>query len=374
MPRRVEEDREEYRKIIRGELHKELKELIRTGRLLGRRDRKGRFIIPIPSIDIPNFRFGKRESGIGRGKGKRGDVIGRKQASPKDGDQAGDQPGDHSLVAVDLDEVLSILQEQLNLPNIEPKRNEKFTVDQYKYTGIKKTGPDSLRHMRRTMRETMLRLIELGEYDEEDPLLIPIPEDMRYKCWKIVKKPINNAVIFFARDYSGSITKERREIISDCCWWMDQWIRKFYKKTETVYVGHDTEAKLLDQEKFYGFTSGGGTYISSAFNLIQEQIDLVYDPDIWNIYIFYFSDLENWGNDDKKVIDIMTKNLSIINLYGIVGILSYNDEDETLIGEIKKEEKLKKSARVRTYFLRDADDKMRIIKQMLGRRLGHYED
>jgi uncharacterized sporulation protein YeaH/YhbH (DUF444 family) len=369
MPRRIEEDRREYRKIIRGELHKELQRLIRTGQMLGRRDRKGRFIVPIPSIDMPDFRFGKPGSGVGRGEGKEGDVIGRDpQESQGDGEgEAGNEEGEHTLVAVDLDDVLDMMQEELNLPNIEPKENPKFTVDNFKYTGIKKNGPDSLRHIRRTMRQTMLRQIETGDYDEENPMIIPLPDDMRYKSWKVVKKPISNAVIFFARDYSGSINSERREIISDCCWWIDSWISRFYDKTERVYIGHDTAATILDRDKFYGYTSGGGTYISSAFELIQEQIDLIYDPNVWNVYIFYFSDMENWGDDDSKVIEIMNKNVDQISLYGIVSVLSYLTDWRTLIGEIRGNDKLSTSKKVRTYSLKDVEDKMEIIKSLLGK-------
>lgn len=366
MPRRIEEDRQEYRKIIKGQLHKELKELISNGKLLGRRGKKGRFIVSLPSIDIPNFRYGGRLSGIGRGEGKEGDVIGK---DPGDGEgrQAGTDPGDHTLVAVDLNEVLDLLQEQLELPNIEPKKNDKLTVDQYRYIHIRKTGPDSLRHIRRTMKQAMLRTLASGEYDEDDPLIIPTPEDMRYKSFKIVKKPLSNAVIFFIRDYSGSIGPEQREIISDCCWWIDHWIARFYERMERVYIGHDTQAVTLDREKFYGYTSGGGTKISSAFKLMKEKMDLIYDPSMWNVYVFYFSDLENWGDDDGTVVTLMRDSLDAVNLYGLVGVMSYMSEDESLLSEAQRDHVLKQSGKVRTYFLRQPDEKMNVIKELLGK-------
>lgn len=370
MPRRVEEDRQEFRRIIRGELHKKLKAFIKNGRLLRKRGKDGRFIVSVPSIDIPNFRFGKNQQGVGRGKGDEGDVIGQDPNSGDEPGEPGEEAGEHTLVAVDLDEVLDLLKEELELPNIEPKQNEKFTVEQYRYTGIKKTGPDSLRHIRRTMREAMIRLIESGDYDEDDPIVIPSPDDMRYKSWRVVQKPISNAVIFFMRDYSGSMDERKREIVSDCSWWIDSWISRFYDKTERVYVGHDTEATILDSSKFYGFTSGGGTRISSAFELAKEQVELLYDPKMWNIYLFYFSDLENWGNDNQRVIELMREQVDHINLFGLVGTFAYYSHymsSTHLLDEIKKDEILGPSDRVRTFNLKSEMEKMDVIKTLLGR-------
>ena len=48
------------------------------------------------------------------------------------------------------------------------------------------------------------------------------------KQYNIIKKPSSNAVIFFARDWSGSMDQYKCDIVSDMSWWIDIWIKRFY--------------------------------------------------------------------------------------------------------------------------------------------------
>ena len=90
------------------------------------------------------------------------------------------------------------------------------------------------------------------------------------------------------------------DIVSDMAWWVDAWIRRFYKRVERCYIWHDTKAKEVDEETFYNYRYGGGTTCSSALKLITKQFENRYPPDKWNIYILYFSDGDNWGDDNQK--------------------------------------------------------------------------
>ena len=40
--------------------------------------------------------------------------------------------------------------------------------------------------------------------------------------------------------------------------------------------------------------------ISSALRLCREIMEKDYDPEDWNIYLFHFSDGDNWSTDDTK--------------------------------------------------------------------------
>ena len=81
-------------------------------------------------------------------------------------------------------------------------------------------------------------------------LITPINSDFRYRQYTEVRKPASNAVVFFARDSSASMNDYKCDIVSDMSWWIDVWIRSFYKRTERIYVCHDTEAFEVDENKF----------------------------------------------------------------------------------------------------------------------------
>src|SRR3954466_7036980 len=77
--------------------------------------------IPLPQIDIPQFRYGQKGGGgVGQGPGQPGQPLGPGQQEPAAG--AGDQPGGHILeVELTMEEMASILGEELSLPRIEPR-------------------------------------------------------------------------------------------------------------------------------------------------------------------------------------------------------------------------------------------------------------
>ena len=57
--------------------------------------------------------------------------------------------------------------------------------------------------------------------------------------------------------------------------------------------------------------------ISSAYKLALNIIEENYNPNDWNIYLFHFSDGDNWsGNDTTECMNILQKNLlPISNLF-----------------------------------------------------------
>ena len=119
------------------------------------------------------------------------------------------------------------------------------------------------------------------------------------------------------------MTQDKCDIISDMAWWIDSWIRRFYDKVERCYIWHDTQAQEVDEKKFYRYRYGGGTTCSSALKLIQNQFENRFPPNTWNIYLFYFTDGENWDGDNELFCDIMEKQMpnNIVNLIGITQVL-----------------------------------------------------
>ena len=71
---RIERDRGRFKKIVRGAIRSGIRKYISHGELIGR---KGRDLvsIPLPQLEIPRFRFGQAQKGVGQGEGNPGDPI-----------------------------------------------------------------------------------------------------------------------------------------------------------------------------------------------------------------------------------------------------------------------------------------------------------
>jgi len=339
MPKRIQEDHKKFRDVVSGRTRRELKRLIKSGSIVRQRPKGGKMSIAIPEIEIPRFVFGDNGSGVGRGPGEEGDVVGRDPQQGKGkGGKAGSDPAEGINIQIDMDDVLKFMQDELELPNMLPKPNETFEEVRIKYNDISKNGPESLRHTRRTMLEALKRLAMTGKLDDKQmvpsskvpiKLITPINSDRRYRQYTEEKIPTSNAVIFFARDCSGSMDDFRCDIVSDMAWWIDCWIKKFYTKVDRCYYVHDTRAQEVNEEEFYTYRYGGGTMCSSAFRAIADQLENRYPPEAYNVYIFYFSDGDNWGGDNEKMVKIMKEELGPhrINMIGISQICSWRYQD-----------------------------------------------
>ncbi len=304
---RVEQDYNRFKDIIRGRIKRELRKYISRGELIGRQGRK-MISIPVPSVDMPHFKFGRNKGGVGQGEGEAGDQVGADEA---DGQQAGDQPGAHILeVELSLEELAAILGEELELPRIEPRGKRSVVSSRDKYRSVRRTGPESLRHFKRTYRKALRRQIASNAYDPEKPFIIPIKEDRVYRSWKDVEQPESCAVIIYMMDVSGSMGDEQKEIVRNEAFWIDTWLTSQYKRIETRFIVHDAAAKVVDRHTFFHLRESGGTKISSAYDLCRKVIEEEFPPEEWNIYPFHFSDGDNWGGGDTEVcVKLLKENL-----------------------------------------------------------------
>ena len=316
MGQKIERDLQRFRKIVRGKVKSNLSKYIGRGEMIGK---KGNDLvsIPLPSIEIPQFRYGQKNSGgVGVGEGQ----VGQPLTAPQgDGEpKAGDQPGGHILeVELSLEELAAILGEELSLPRIEPRGKKNIVTERDKYTSIRQVGPESLRHFKRTYKRALKRQIASRTYDPRDPRIIPIRADKQFRSWKDVPKPEAVAAIIYMMDVSGSMTDEQKEIVRIESFWIDTWIKAHYKGIERAYIVHDAVAHEVDEHTFYHTRESGGTKISSAYDLANKIIDTRYPPTDWNVYAFHFSDGDNWGDDIPHCIDLLSqKLLPKVNLFG----------------------------------------------------------
>src|SRR5213082_4047466 len=99
MGQKIERDQQRFKKIVRGKVKSSLSKYISRGEMIGKKG-KDLVSIPLPSIDIPQFRYGQKGSGgAGQGDGDVGQPLTAPQGDEAGG--AGDQPGGH-ILEVDL--------------------------------------------------------------------------------------------------------------------------------------------------------------------------------------------------------------------------------------------------------------------------------
>jgi sporulation protein YhbH len=302
---RIEHDLSRFKQIVRGKIRQNLRKYVTHGEMIGRKG-KDLVSIPIPQLDVPHFRYGKNGSGgVGQGDGEVGTPIGSGEPEAGKGAAGGD-PGAHVLeVEVSLEELAAILGEELELPRIEPKGKANVEQQKARYTSIRRSGPESLRHFKRTYMEALRRQISSNAYIPEKPRVVPIRDDKRYRAWTEVQLPEANAAIIYMMDVSGSMTDDQKEIVRTAAFWLDTWLKSQYKGLERRYVIHDAAAKEVDEETFYHTRESGGTRISSAYKVAAELIERVFPPSEWNIYCFQFSDGDNWGEDNEKSLELL---------------------------------------------------------------------
>jgi uncharacterized sporulation protein YeaH/YhbH (DUF444 family) len=316
MVNKIEQDHQRFRQIVRGKIRRDLKRFISRGDFIGQEG--GRHVaVPVHDIDIPTFRYGDNSGGVGMGEGNEGESAGK--------GQAGEQAGRHVLeVDVTLEELADILGEELRLPRIEPKGEHNITTIRDKYSGVRPTGPASLRHFKRSYKEALKRQLALGTYDPENPVIVPIKRDLRYRSWTEVKKPQSNALIVYMMDVSGSMGDEQKELVRLEAFWIDTWLRRNYEGVESRYIVHDVAAQEVDRKTFFSVREDGGTRISSAYQKCQEILEQNYDAGDWNTYVFHFSDGDNSSESDNRTcVQIVEKGLlPRVNMFGYCQVAS----------------------------------------------------
>jgi uncharacterized sporulation protein YeaH/YhbH (DUF444 family) len=356
----IKRDHSRFRQIVKGKIKQDLKKYVTNGEMIGRKG-KDMVTIPLPQIEIPRFRFNWKDTGgVGQGEAEDGEAV---------GGEPGLEPGEHILeVEVGLDELAAILGEELALPRIQPKGRRTIPLEKVRYSNIRRVGPESLRHFKRTFREALKRQVASGLYDPENPRIVPIREDRRYRSWHMREVPQSNAVVIFCMDVSGSMGDQQKEIVRIAAFWLDTWLRSQYKSLEKVYVVHEAFAKEVDEHTFYHLHESGGTKISTAYELVNQIVDTRFSPESWNIYLFHFSDGENGDARDTALCMEMLRKEMVpkMNLFAFGQVRSSygggrfkTDIEEAFPGEEK----------IITSEIRDKDEIYDAIKRFLGKGL-----
>jgi len=141
-------------------------------------------------------------------------------------------------------------------------------------------------------------------------------EDERFRHPEVIEKRERNVVVVNVRDASGSMRETKRELVERVFTPMDWYLTGKYDAAEFRYVVHDAEAWEVDREEFFGIQSGGGTRISSAYELVAEILE-EYPYSEWNRYVFAAGDSENSGSDTTESVIPMMRSIDA-NLHAYV--------------------------------------------------------
>ncbi len=360
----IKSDHSRFRDMIKGKIKEDFKKYVTQGEMIGKREEEI-VKIPLPSIDIPIFKYGpKQQGGVGQGDGKPGDAAGE----PGQGQgQAGENPGEHLLeVELSFDELAEILGEKLELPRIEPKGSKNVETVKYKYSSMAPVGPEGLRNFKTSYKEALKRQISSGTYDPEFPIVVPIRKDFRYRSAKPVVTPQTKAVVLYMMDVSGSMGDEQKEIVRLESFWINAWLKKHYKGLETRFIIHDAAAKEVDENTFFRTSESGGTLISSAYKLCQQIITQDYPTSEWNIYPFHFSDGDNWSGEDTRLCMRMLKEFFLphVNVF-CYGQVESKYGSGQFLKDLQKE--FSGDERIITSAIESRDHILHSIKDFLGK-------
>src|SRR6266704_1487195 len=155
---KIEKDHQRFRQIVKGRIREDLRKFLTKGELIGK-EGKHLISIPVRGVELPHFRYGDNSQGVGGGDGDEGVAVGK----PGKGSQGGTEQGQH-LIEVDLtlDELAEIMAAELKLPRIEPKGKHRITTIKDKYSSLRRVGPNSLRHFKRSFKEALKRQLMTG--------------------------------------------------------------------------------------------------------------------------------------------------------------------------------------------------------------------
>ena len=261
----------------------------------------------------------------GSGDGEEGEVIGEQPVRPEQGGQGGagqGEGGGHDVEsnAYDLGRILT---EQFELPNLKDKGKKKsLTKFTYELTD-KNRGFGQILDKKSTLRRIVKTNIALGRIKARSQIdsreLLIIPNDRIYRILSKEKDYESQAVVFFVRDYSGSMGGKPTELVVNQHVLIYSWLIYQYKsQVETRFVLHDTEAKeVKDFQTYYNSTVAGGTQVASAYTLVNKIVEEESLEQDNNIYVFHGTDGDDWDTKGDKALPELKKMLEYASRVGI---------------------------------------------------------
>jgi len=359
---------------------------IRIGRLVkpGRGGRDKVIVVPTTVEDkfVHDNKFKEEAEGSGAGgsgDGEEGEVIGEQPVRPQQGEGEGAGPGQgesgpHEVEsnAYDLGKILT---EQFSLPNLKNKgKKRSLTRFTWDLTDLNR-GFGQLLDKKATLRQIVETNIGLGRIVPGKPVnpheLLVAPTDRVYRILSKEKDFESQAMVFFLRDYSGSMSGKPTEVVVSQHVLIYSWILYQYGgQVESRFVLHDTEAKEVDDfYTYYNSRVAGGTKVASAFKLVNEIVEKESLAKDYNIYVFHGTDGDDWDTEGKEALPEIEKMMGYANRIGVtIAENSYGTPGETEVEKYLEKSGLleKKKNLIRLDVMPETAEEGRLIEGIRG--------
>lgn len=332
---------------------------IRVGRLIKPGNNSNGSIIIVPTVVEEKFIHDSSlnyadvgESG-GTGDGEEGEVIGEQPLRPEQGEGTGAGNGDeagHDIQssAYDLGRVLT---EKFELPNLRD-RGTRRSLTKYTYDITDKNrGFGQVLDKKTTLKKVLETNFNLGLISRETDFLdtmnlLVSPKDKIYRVLSREKDYESQALVFFVRDYSGSMEGKCTELVVAQHVLIYSWLLYQYsKRVETRFILHDTTAREVpDFYTYYNSRVAGGTQVGAAYHLVNEIVESENLAQDYNIFVFQGTDGDDWDTTGERTLPELEKILSYASRVGITIVShSYMANDKTDVQEyLEKSGMLKK--------------------------------
>ena len=265
----------------------------------------------------------------GSGDGAVGDVIGEEPVHAPDapgrrGPGEGED-GIHELESSAYD-LGRILTEKFELPNLKDK-GKRRSLTRYSYDMTDRNrGVGQIIDKKATLKQILKTNLSLGNIPDHthiDPSrFIIAPDDKIYRILSKEKDYESQAMIFFLRDYSGSMDGSPTELVVAQHVLIYSWILYQYaRQVETRFILHDTSAKIVpDFFTYYNTRVAGGTKVASAYRKVNEIVEEENLAKDYNIYVFHGTDGDDWDTEGFNTVPELQRILSYASRVGVTVI------------------------------------------------------
>lgn len=290
---RVDDDRRRHKDRIRDQIKTKLPDIIGKGKIF---TGNGKFKVPVKGGYEPKIRYGRDpKGGGGGGKGPKG--------APEKGELT---------IELTKEELIQMLFDEMELPDMLRKQMAKTKVKAYKFRGIQKVGPKPFFRRKDSAVERIKRSIGLRNANREQfphlfhdadgnvlakPLIpstkdIPFKRrDFRFERVDEVFDEDSKAVVFFVLD--RSLSMEGKPLMLAKAFFMLNlmFLRNKYKEVALVMIAHDAQAYRIKEEKdFFGTKADAGTRAEPAWQMVWDVAQKEFPVSAWNRYMFQSSD------------------------------------------------------------------------------------
>jgi len=324
--RRGQLDSNRHQKKIKEAIKKNLHKIISEEAIITT-DGKRTTRVPVKYLDSYYFRHGYPKDGAGHGEGKEGDILKKgKKKGEGGGKQPGNEPGiDIYDAEITVEELTQMMLEDLGLPWLEKKDKVEIVTTETKFTDLRKKGIMSNWAKRATVMENIKR----NAKESNDPRFKGLTDDdMRFRTWDDIVERHSNAVVYLMMDRSGSMDDHKRYLCKATFWWICRFLERKYDHVEVVFIAHDAAAQVVPEKDFFAISSWGGTKCSSAYDLAWKDIRESRPRNLWNVYVFHFSDGENWREDNENCVKVVKEMIERVNMLAYGEVHYEGDDDE----------------------------------------------